>query len=76
MRDALQSRANAAARLFSALTAEDDGNAVVAVHPLVDVLSVAYAGAAGDTASEICSALGFLDEPQAHPIRAGLQARL
>ena len=63
----LESRANAAAALFSKLAAADPGNAVVAVHPLVDVLSVAYAGAAGDTAAEMRAALRFADGPEAHP---------
>jgi serpin B len=48
----------------------DDGNAVVAVAPLVDALSVVYAGTAGATAAQLLDGLGFAQELAQHPCLA------
>jgi serpin B len=70
MSAAIRSRAEAASALYSQLASEDDGNTVVALHPLLDVLSMLYAGAADETAAEMRSALGFAEGPECHPLAA------
>jgi serpin B len=63
-------RCAAAASLYGQLARGDDGNAVVAVAPLVDALSVVYAGTAGATATQLRDGLGFAQDAAHHPCLA------
>jgi len=65
-----------ALRLYNRLAAEE-GNLFLSPHSISTALAMTWAGARGDTAREMATALGFtLDQKRLHPAFAGLEAEL
>jgi serpin B len=63
-------RSNAAVALYAAMVKDSVANQVVAVCPIVDVLSMLYAGSAGDTTAAMKRGLGLSGAPGSHPLAA------